>query len=206
MLSAVCVSGSRLGRVAPSGFHPTFTSPTRPVQIIHTPSISCLYSTSTSASKKTPLSALPPLPEQSEWRSIFNPPGSSVALRDRISIRNPQTARTLAEHFIKWTTPLLKADETMGKGKVAKGAPRVIIEAFPGTSGCFLPGLASVDVSCHGLLGPGALTRALLTLPRDSFDKLIVLEAYPGYLEFLKVTELLTSCRFTLFESDTLLA
>ena len=38
-------------------------------------------------------------------------------------------------------------------------------------------------------LGPGALTRALLTLPRDSFDKLIVLEEQPGYLEYLKVTD-----------------
>ena len=37
-------------------------------------------------------------------------------------------------------------------------------------------------------LGPGALTRALLALPRDSFDKLIVLEEHPGYLEYLKVT------------------
>ena len=33
------------------------------------------------------------------------------------------------------------------------------------------------------------MTRALLTLPRDSFDKLIVLEEQPGYLNYLKVTE-----------------
>lgn len=32
------------------------------------------------------------------------------------------------------------------------------------------------------------MTRALLTLPRDSFDKLIVLEEQPGYLDYLKVT------------------
>ena len=37
-------------------------------------------------------------------------------------------------------------------------------------------------------LGPGALTRALLTLPRDSFDKLIVLEEQADYLKYLKVT------------------
>lgn len=63
------------------------------------------------------------------------------------------------------------------------------------------------------MLGPGALTRALLTLPRDSFDKLIVLEEQPAYLEFLKVTELLISSahirsspRFVIFESDALFA
>ena len=38
------------------------------------------------------------------------------------------------------------------------------------------------------LQGPGALTRALLALPRDTFDKLIVLEDQPRYLEYLKVT------------------
>ena len=33
------------------------------------------------------------------------------------------------------------------------------------------------------------MTRALLTLPRDSFDRLIVLEEQPGYLDYLKVTK-----------------
>ena len=64
---------------------------------------------------------------------MFSPPGASIGLRERVSIRSPLTAKSLAEGFTKWTKPLLRADEAMGKGKAAKGAPKVIIEAFPGT-------------------------------------------------------------------------
>lgn len=60
------------------------------------------------------------------------------------------------------------------------------------------------------LPGPGALTRALLTLPRDTFDKLIVLEEQPKYLEYLKVIELFSprahirsTSRLMTVESDT---
>ena len=134
MLSTARVSRSPFLRVAPSALHLTSVSSSRTVQITHTISASRLYSTSTPTSKETPLSALPPLPEESEWRPIFNPPRTSTVLRERISIRNPKTARALAEHFTNWTKPLLKADEAMGKGKIAKGAPKIIIEAFPGTS------------------------------------------------------------------------
>jgi hypothetical protein len=133
MLSTARVSS--LKRVTPSGFHPASISSARTVQILCSPSVSCLYSTSTSTPKETPLSALPPLPEQSEWRSIFYPPRGSIPLRDRVSIRNPESARTLAEHFTRWTEPLIEADGAMGKGKAAKGAPKIIIEAFPGALG-----------------------------------------------------------------------
>ena len=55
--------------------------------------------------------------------------------------------------------------------------------------------------------GPGALTRALLTLPRDSFDKLIVLEEHPGYLDYLKVmfnspAYIRSTSRLTMIDSD----
>jgi len=60
-------------------------------------------------------SAFPPLPEESEWRTIFNP--SSPGARERISIRNPKTADALAESFLSWTNVK---------------QPRVVIEAFPG--------------------------------------------------------------------------
>ena len=116
---------------------------TRRVLLPHTTSGLFSYSTSipstpsASDSNEIPLTAIPPLPDQSEWRAIFNPPGGSIGLRERVSLRNPQTARTLAEGFTKWTKPLLKADEAEGKGRAAKGAPKVIIEAFPGTSPAF---------------------------------------------------------------------
>ncbi|KAF9643790.1 S-adenosyl-L-methionine-dependent methyltransferase [Thelephora ganbajun] len=176
MFSTVRVSRSSLKRVPRSGFIPTSVSSTRTVLVLYTALGSSPYSTSTpnpsspstSNSNETPLSALPPLPSQSEWRSIFNPPGASLGLRERISIRNPHTARSLAEGFTRWTKPLFEADEAKGKANLVKGAPKIIIEAFP---------------------GPGTLTRALLTLPRDSFDKLIVLEEQPRYLDYLKPLE-----------------
>lgn len=60
-------------------------------------------------------SPLPLLPEQSEWRTVFNP--AQVGVRERISIRNPDTAALLAKNFLSWT-------------KVKE--PRIVIEAFPG--------------------------------------------------------------------------
>lgn len=64
-----------------------------------------------------------------------------------------------------------------------------------------------IDAPRRGFSGPGALTRALLTLPRDTFDKLIVLEDHPGYLEYLKVTEqpahIRSSFRLTTFRPNT---
>jgi hypothetical protein len=44
-----------------------------------------------------------------------------------------------------------------------------------------------IDAPRRGFPGPGALTRALLTLPRDTFDRLLVLENHPAYLDYLKV-------------------
>ena len=72
---------------------------------------------------------------------------------------------------------------------MARGAPKVIIEAFPGMPLAFLFLSPYLCMQYYDPLGPGALTRALLTLPRDSFDKLIVLEEQPKYLEYLKVAE-----------------
>ena len=37
------------------------------------------------------------------------------------------------------------------------------------------------------VLGPGALSRALLTLPPSKLKKLIILEEYEPYLEYLRV-------------------
>lgn len=138
MFSTARVSRSSFKRVTSPGFYTASISSTRTVKILRTPLVSCFYSTFPSASTETPLSALPPLPEESEWRQIFNRPGSYVALRDRVSIRNPKTARALAESFTNWTKPLREADKVIGKGRSAKGAPKVIIEAFPGTLGLLL--------------------------------------------------------------------
>ena len=139
MLSKTRVSRLPLQRAACSGFNQGSASSISIARILHKASISCPYSTTPSDSKETPLSTLHPLPEQSEWRRVFNPPGSPIGLRERVSIRNPETARTLAEGFTNWTKPLLKADEAMGKGKAAKGAPKTIIEAFPGAVLLYCP-------------------------------------------------------------------
>lgn len=143
MLYKTRFSKSSLRHAPRSCLNSTLVSSTRRVLIPHTTSGLSSYSTSipstpsASESNETPLTALPPLPDQSEWRTIFNPPGSSLWMRERVSLRNPQTARILAEGFTKWTKPLLKAGEAEGKGRVAKGAPKIIIEAFPGTPPAF---------------------------------------------------------------------
>ncbi|KAI0779873.1 S-adenosyl-L-methionine-dependent methyltransferase [Fomes fomentarius] len=64
----------------------------------------------------TSASSLPPLPPLEEWRKLF--PWSSVARRDRVFLSNLDTARKVAQSFIK-------DSPTNGKGKV-------VIEAFPG--------------------------------------------------------------------------
>ena len=133
MFSATRTSRLSLKRVPRLRLDPTPVSSTRTALILHTTAGPSPYSTSTSNANETPLSALPPLPDQAEWRKVFNPPGGTVALRERACIRNPKSARALAEGFTQWTKPFLKADEAKGKGRGAKGVPKVIIEAFPGT-------------------------------------------------------------------------
>jgi hypothetical protein len=62
-------------------------------------------------------SSLPPLPPIEKWLSHF--PYSSVSLRDRISLRTPETAISVAHSFIN-------------SKKTSTGNPKVIVEAFPG--------------------------------------------------------------------------
>ncbi|KAI0742182.1 hypothetical protein BC629DRAFT_1445605, partial [Irpex lacteus] len=57
------------------------------------------------------------LPPHSEWRSVFSPMG--VALRDRVSVANPDTARMIAESFLEGDS-------------IAAGSDKIVIEAFPG--------------------------------------------------------------------------
>ncbi|KAA1471683.1 S-adenosyl-L-methionine-dependent methyltransferase [Dentipellis sp. KUC8613] len=97
--------------------------------------------------------ALPPLPPLDEWRTYFQTTPSGV--RDRISIRNPESATQVARGFLT------------GK-RTRTNQPKIVIEAFP---------------------GPGALSRALMTLPPDQMSKLIILEDWPPYLEYLKPLE-----------------
>lgn len=62
-------------------------------------------------------SSLPPLPPLGDWLSHF--PYGSIAVRDRISIRNPLSAIHLAHSFVDTK-------------KTSTGKPKVVIEAFPG--------------------------------------------------------------------------
>ncbi|KII92368.1 hypothetical protein PLICRDRAFT_695743 [Plicaturopsis crispa FD-325 SS-3] len=97
---------------------------------------------------KQPASDVLPPPE--EWRAYF-PTSSSISLRDRVSIKNPESAARVAHSFINTTS----------HGKT-------VIEAYP---------------------GPGALTRALMALPKGRIKKLIVLEDQEVYLDYLKPLE-----------------
>lgn len=63
--------------------------------------------------------SLPPLPPIDDWLSHF--PFASVAVRDRISIRDPVAAINVARSFVD-------------AKKTSTGNPKVVIEAFPGRS------------------------------------------------------------------------
>lgn len=58
-----------------------------------------------------------PLPPDDEWRTRF--PANAVAVRDRVTVRNPDTASLLAEGYLT------------GKS-IGAGHDKVIIEAYPG--------------------------------------------------------------------------
>ena len=131
----LCVffSGSSLKRAPRSGFNPMSVLSTRVVKILHTSPGSFLHSTSASNQNGVPLSALPPLPDQSEWRQMFNASSGHSGLRERISVSNPEIARALADEFTSWTKPFINTGGINGNKSVSKGAPKSIIGAFPGT-------------------------------------------------------------------------
>lgn len=61
-----------------------------------------------------------------DWRTVFSP--GHYNLRDRVSIANPETAEMLAKSFIS-------------SKSVATDSPKIIIEAFPGSSHNFRAGV-----------------------------------------------------------------
>ncbi|KAI0958757.1 hypothetical protein AcV7_004477 [Taiwanofungus camphoratus] len=121
------------------------------------------YSTST---------AIPPLPPPAEWRSLFA--SHTNFSKERVSVCNPETAARIAESFLCGESP------TAGEGKI-------IIEAFPGKSFSLLTAYHT-EHPCR-TTGPGALSRALLELPRSTIRKLIILEDHEAYLEHLRPLE-----------------
>lgn len=128
----------------------------------HLPRHSCSRRYTTEAVK------LPPLPPKDEWRSHFA--SLATAIRERVSIRNPDTAARIANSFL--------ADKS-----IAAGEGKIIIEAFPGMSSNAL----LVPQPHSPKTGPGALSRALLELPKNRVQKLIILEDWDKYLDYLKV-------------------
>jgi hypothetical protein len=112
--------------------------------------------------------SLPPLPPVEKWLSHFS--YSTVILRDRISLRTPATAISVAQSFIN-------------SKKTFTGKPKVIVEAFPGVR-CLKAVMKLFLIPC---LGPGALSRAFLTLPPSQLRRLIILEDHEPYLEYLRV-------------------
>ena len=114
-------------------------------------------------------SSLPPLPPINDWVSHF--PYASVGLRDRISIRDPVSAIDVAHSFVD-------------AKKTSTGNPKVVIEAFPGA---LLFGSRWKFLFLTFIIGPGALSRAFLTLPPSKLKKLIILEDHEPYLEYLRV-------------------
>ena len=114
-------------------------------------------------------SSLPPLPPINDWLSHF--PYGSVAVRDRISIRDPVSAIHVARSFVD-------------SKKTSTGNPKVVIEAFPGA---LLLSSRCMFLFLTVILGPGALSRAFLTLPPSKLKKLIILEDHEPYLEYLRV-------------------
>ena len=94
-----------------------------------------------------------------------------VNIRERVSLANPRTAQKLAKAFLP-------------ESNVAEGQGKVVIEAFPGENHALrtLPNFVP-----HPSQGPGALSRALIELPPTVMKKLIILENFEPYLEYLRV-------------------
>lgn len=115
---------------------------------------------------------IPPLPPDDEWKAVF--PHLPVPVRDRVSVRDPVTADRMAASFVA------------GKS-IAAGDNKIIIESFPGLSVPLRQVLESESLT--KLLGPGALSRALLKLPESKIKKLIILEDWKTYLEHLQVRQ-----------------
>lgn len=111
--------------------------------------------------------SLPPLPPTEDWLAHFI--FGTNQIRDRISIRHPVSAISVAHSFIN-------------SKKTFTGKPKVIVEAFPGVWHH-----KYLDTSLTPSLGPGALSRAFLTLPSSQLRRLIILEDHEPYLEYLRV-------------------
>ena len=105
------------------------------------------------------------LPPLNLWRKHFPLEKSSL---HRSVIRNPDTAAMLADAFVP-------------EGSKDK----IIIDACPGA--VLLYSLSVVSVIEPQMAGPGQLTRALLKLPKERIQKIIVLESSKSYLKYLKV-------------------
>lgn len=101
----------------------------------------------------TPPREIPPLPPHDEWRATFNT--TMGAVRDRISVANPDTADILAKAFLTGNS-------------IAAGHGKTVIECYP---------------------GPGALSRGLLRLDDKTLERLIILEDWEPYLEYLRPLE-----------------
>lgn len=115
-----------------------------------------------------------PLPPPDTWRHVFV--SNLSAVRDRASVSNPRTANILARAFL-------------GGKSIVAGKGKTVIESYPGVL-CLAVSHWS-DVFSSSFAGPGALSRALLTLEDGEVEKLIILEEYGPYLEYLLVCTLL---------------
>ncbi|OSX66405.1 hypothetical protein POSPLADRAFT_1177873 [Postia placenta MAD-698-R-SB12] len=60
---------------------------------------------------------IPPLPPLSEWKTLFG--SSATIVRDRVSVKSPETARSIVQSFVSGQSP-------------AAGQGKIIVEAFPG--------------------------------------------------------------------------
>ncbi|KAI0655989.1 S-adenosyl-L-methionine-dependent methyltransferase [Cubamyces menziesii] len=112
----------------------------------------CSSARAQSSRKYSTSSGLPPLPPVRQWKHTF--PVQNTHRKERVSLCNPDTARTVAASFL--SQPYAGDD-----GKI-------VIEAFP---------------------GPGALSRAMLELPKSKLRKLIILEDDEVFLSALKPLE-----------------
>lgn len=104
------------------------------------------------------------LPPPEDWKLHFPVPVANFA---RVSLFNENTASKIANAFLP-----------------SGSKDKVVVEAYPGElyeleGFCLFSDLAA---------GPGALTRALLKLPKSRLSKLIVIEDYEPYLKYLRAS------------------
>lgn len=115
---------------------------------------------------------LPPLPPMSDWKQIYEPPRGGEYGMIRPWLSNIEAQSKCLKKF-----GLDKDD----------GIPKTVIEIYPGMW-YHLRSRQQANLTTYiEYAGPGAFSRAILSLPRSRVKKLIIMEDWATYHPHLEV-------------------